>query len=210
LTVAHAARVTFLTLGGLCYEKAIVYPESALKDVSSETDERILIEEAKRDRHRFGELYELHFERVYAYVGRRVRDRAAVQDLTADVFRKALEGLNRFEWRGAPFAAWLFRIASNAIANHRQRSTRETTGSDIEVKQAWTPAPSSSIEDRAALYRFVRDLPDDQRLVIQMRFADEKGIREIAEEMGRTEGAVKQLQYRAIQSLRERMGERNG
>jgi RNA polymerase sigma-70 factor (ECF subfamily) len=56
----------------------------------------------------------------------------------------------------------------------------------------------------------VRDLSDDQRRVIQMRFAEEKGIREIAEAMGRTEGAVKQLQYRAIQSLRERMGERNG
>jgi RNA polymerase sigma-70 factor (ECF subfamily) len=204
------ARVTFLRLGGLCYEKAIVHPESALKDVSSETDERILIEEAKRDRRRFGELYELHFERVYAYVGRRVRDRAAVQDLTADVFRKALEGLDRFEWRGAPFAAWLFRIASNTIANHSQRASRETTGSDLKVKQAWAPALSTSIEDRAALYRFVRELPDDQRFVIQMRFADEKGIREIAEAMGRTEGAVKQLQYRAIQSLRERMGARNG
>ncbi len=206
--------MTFLALGGLCQEKAIACPESALKDVSSETDERILIEEAKRDRRRFGELYELHFERVYAYIGRRLRDRAAVQDLTADVFRKALEGLDRFEWRGAPFAAWLFRIASNAIANHRQRASRETTGSNLEVKEASASpsgyAVSVSIEDRAALYRLVGDLPDDQRRVIQMRFADEKGIREIAEEMGRTEGAVKQLQYRAIQSLRERMGERNG
>jgi RNA polymerase sigma-70 factor, ECF subfamily len=212
LTVAQVARVTFLTLGGLCYEKATAYPESALKDVSSETDERILIEEAKRDRRRFGELYELHFERVYAYIGRRVRDRAAVQDLTADVFRKALEGLDRFEWRGAPFAAWLFRIASNAIANHRQRASRETTGSDLEVKEASASvhAVSASIEDRAALYRLVGELPGDQRRVIQMRFAEEKGIREIAEAIGRTEGAVKQLQYRAIQSLRERMGERNG
>jgi RNA polymerase sigma-70 factor, ECF subfamily len=181
-----------------------------LKDVSSETDERILIEEAKRDRRRFGELYELHFERVYAFIGRRVQDRAAVQDLTADVFRKALEGLDRFEWRGAPFAAWLFRIASNAIANHRERAARETTGSDLEPEKGSSPAVALSIENRAALYRSVRDLPDDQRRVIQMRFAEEKGIREIAEAMGRTEGAVKQLQYRAIQSLRERMGERNG
>ena len=181
-----------------------------MKDVSSETDERILIEEAKRDRRRFGDLYELHFERVYAFIGRRVRDRAAVQDLTADVFRKALEGLDRFEWRGAPFAAWLFRIASNAIANHRQRAERETTGSDLDAEKDSSPAISLSMENRAALYRFVRDLPDDQRRVIQMRFAEEKGIREIAKEIGRTEGAVKQLQYRAIQSLRERMGERNG
>jgi RNA polymerase sigma-70 factor (ECF subfamily) len=73
-----------------------------------------------------------------------------------------------------------------------------------------TSAVSGPVEDHAAVYRFVRELPDDQRRVIQMRFAEEKGIREIAEAIGRTEGAVKQLQYRAIQSLRERMGERNG
>jgi RNA polymerase sigma-70 factor, ECF subfamily len=182
-----------------------------LKDASSETDERILIEEAKRDRRRFGELYELHFERVYAFIGRRVQDRAAVQDLTADVFRKALEGLDRFEWRGAPFAVWLFRIARNAIANHRLRAAKETTGADLD-KEASEPTATMSgpVEDRAAVYRFVRELPDDQRRVIQMRFAEEKGIREVAETMGRTEGAVKQLQYRAMQSLRERMGARNG
>jgi RNA polymerase sigma-70 factor (ECF subfamily) len=183
-----------------------------LKDVSSETDERILIEEAKRDRRRFGELYELHFERVYAFIGRRVEDRAAVQDLTADVFRKALEGLDRYEWRGVPFAVWLFRIARNTIANRRQRAARERNGADLEMREApgstaWASGPA---EERAAVYRFVRELPDDQRRVIEMRFAEEKAIREIAEAMGRTEGAVKQLQYRAMQSLRERMGARNG
>jgi RNA polymerase sigma-70 factor, ECF subfamily len=204
--------VTFRAQSGLCYEKAIGYPERALKDVSSETDERMLIEEAKKDRRRFGELYEQHFERVYAFIGRRVQDRASVQDLTADVFRKALEGLDRFEWRGAPFAVWLFQIARNAIANYWQRRARETTGADLEMKEASqaTAGVSGPVEDRAAVYRFVRELPDDQRRVIEMRFAEEKAVREIAEAMGRTEGAVKQLQYRAMQSLRERMGARNG
>jgi RNA polymerase sigma-70 factor (ECF subfamily) len=181
-----------------------------LKDVSNETDEQLLIEAAKKDRRRFGELYELHFERVYAFVGRRVRDRGTVQDLTADVFRKALEGLDRFEWRGVPFAVWLFRIATNAIVNHRQKAARETGSPDIEAKEASKMTSPDAVENRAMLYRLVRDLPPDQRRVIQMRFAEEKGIREIAEAMGRTEGAVKQLQFRAIQNLRERMGERNG
>jgi RNA polymerase sigma-70 factor (ECF subfamily) len=149
---------------------------------------------------------------VYAFVGRRVQDRAAVQDLTADVFRKALEGLDRFGWRGVPFAVWLFRIARNAIANHRQRAAREMSGADLETKEApeSASAVSGPVDDHAAVYRFVRELPDDQRRVIQMRFAEEKGIREIAEAMGRTEGAVKQLQYRAMQTLRERVGARNG
>jgi RNA polymerase sigma-70 factor (ECF subfamily) len=181
-----------------------------LKDVS-DTDERILVEEAKTDRRRFGELYELHFERVYAFIGRRVQDRAATQDLTAEVFRKALEGFDKFEWRGAPFAAWLIRIASNVIADHCHKSRREAAGSEIEeTAAAKIPGTIDTVENRAALYRFVRELPEDQRRVIEMRFADEKGIREIAEEIGRTEGAVKQLQYRAMQSLRERMGARNG
>jgi RNA polymerase sigma-70 factor (ECF subfamily) len=96
-----------------------------LREVSHEADERLLIEAAKKDRTHFADLYELHFERVYAFIGRRVHDRATVQDLTSEVFRRALENLDRFEWRGAPFAAWLFRIASNAISNHWQRATKE-------------------------------------------------------------------------------------
>src|SRR5271168_653455 len=84
--------------------------------------ERALIEAAQRDRSRFADLYEANFERVYAYVVRRVRDRDEAQDLTADVFHLALKSLPRFEWRGVPFAAWLFRIAANEIAD-RSTST---------------------------------------------------------------------------------------
>ena len=180
-----------------------------MKGVSTETDERSLIEAAKKDRRLFAELYELYFERVYAFIGRRVRDRAQVQDLTSEVFRKALESLDRFEWRGAPFATWLFRIASNAIIDHRRRAAREIGDAQIEEKADPKVASASQVEERAVLYRLVRELPSDQRRVIEMRFAEEKAIREVAQEMGRTEGAVKQLQLRAIQNLRERMGERN-
>ena len=180
-----------------------------MKDVGSDADERLLVDAAKRDRSRFAELYELHFERVYAFIGRRVQNRAEVQDLTSEVFRKALEGIERFEWRGVPFAAWLYRIATNAISDHRRKSAREAGSPDLEDKPAPNSASIDTIENRAALYRLVKDLPADQRRVIEMRFADEKGIREIAQALGRTEGAVKQLQFRAIQGLRERMGERN-
>ena len=88
----------------------------------TESEERLLIEAAQNDPSRFAELYELNFHRVYAYVARRVRDRAEVQDVTAQVFHKALANLGKFKWRGSPFAAWLYRIASNAIADRaRQR-----------------------------------------------------------------------------------------
>lgn len=161
-------------------------------------DERLLIEAAQKDPGAFGALYEEHFERVYAYIVRRVRDRHQAQDITSEVFQQALANLNRFEWRGVPFAAWLYRIASNAVADHFQRQSREITrpSDDLSV------ADSEDIERRATLFRLVDKLPDDQRRVIAMRFAEGRSIREIAERIGRSEGAVKQLQWRALQKLR--------
>ena len=89
------------------------------------TDDRLRIEAAQRDPARFGELYEENFYRVYAYVARRVEHRHEAEDLTADVFREALAGLGKFEWRGVPFAAWLLGIASRTIADHFKRLGRE-------------------------------------------------------------------------------------
>ena len=79
--------------------------------------ERLLIEAAQQDPKRFAELYEANFERVYAFIVRRVHDRTQAEDLTSEVFHHALRNLSRFEWRGVPFAVWLYRIAANAIAD---------------------------------------------------------------------------------------------
>src|SRR5260370_1486920 len=95
---------------------------------ANEADERLLVEAAQRDASRFAALYESNFEVVYAYVARRVRDRVATEDLTSEVFHKALQNLPRFKWTGAPFAAWLLRIASNMIADRAKRSAREGNG----------------------------------------------------------------------------------
>src|SRR5216684_2518514 len=88
-------------------------------------DERLLIEAAQKDPGRFGELYEENFARVYAFIARRVLNRQEAQDLTSEVFQRALGNLHRFEWRGAPFAAWLYRMAANAIADHYHEKARE-------------------------------------------------------------------------------------
>jgi len=168
-----------------------------------ELDEQQLVAAAQRDPSRFAELYERHFDRVYGFVIRRVRDRYAAEDLTSEVFHRALANLGGFEWRGAPFGAWLLRIAANAIADRRAREARERG----------TPAPEPATlpddahEDTARLFRLVRRLPLEQRQVIVGRFVKEQSIRELAREMQRTEGAVKQLQFRAIETLRQRMGE---
>ena len=166
-------------------------------------DERLRIEAAQKDPSRFAGLYEEHFERVYAYVLRRVCDRSEAQDITADVFQQALTNLHRFEWRGVPFAAWLYRIAANAIADHFQRLARHSSAPP--PVQRSDDESYDDVERRAALFRSVERLPPDQRRVIVMRFGEEKSIREIARELGRSEGAVKQLQWRGLQSLRAQL-----
>jgi RNA polymerase sigma-70 factor (ECF subfamily) len=162
-------------------------------------DERLLIEAAQQDPSRFAELYEEHFGRVYAFVMRRVQNRNEAQDLTAEVFKQALANLPRFEWRGAPFAAWLYRIAANAVADHYQRITRER---NVPRTDDIAKDEIDVVETRASLFRLVDQLPADQRRVIVMRFAEDRGIREIANQLGKSEGAIKQLQWRALQKLR--------
>jgi RNA polymerase sigma-70 factor (ECF subfamily) len=174
---------------------------------STEPEERLLIEAAQNDPSRFAELYEQNFHRVYAYVARRVRDRAETQDLTAHVFQQALANLGKFKWKGSPFAAWLYRIAANAIADHARRKMRESSESNSSSESS-TATDLEEVERRARLFSAVDKLPEDQRRVIVMRFADEKSIREIAAELGRSEGAVKQLQFRGLENLRNRLNEK--
>jgi RNA polymerase sigma-70 factor (ECF subfamily) len=165
--------------------------------------ERLLIEAAQKDPSRFAALYENNFERVYAFVVRRVRDRHEAEDLTAQVFQHALANLSRFEWRGVPFAVWLYRIAANAIADRWKQLSRESPN---PVSDDLDQADWPDIERRATLFQLVDSLPVDQRSVIIKRFVEQRSIRDIALEFGRSEGAIKQLQYRALESLRARAG----
>jgi RNA polymerase sigma-70 factor (ECF subfamily) len=172
-----------------------------------QAEERLLVESAQKDAARFAELYETNFERVYAFVARRVGDRDAAEDLTSEVFHKALANVRRFEWRGAPFAAWLLKVAANAIADRASRMGRELAVDDPPElgAEATAEVDLEEVEHRARLFRLVDELPADQRRVVAMRFAEEKSIREIAGALGRSEGAVKQLQFRGLRSLREQI-----
>ena len=189
--------------------------ERALK--AHDTDaERRAIEAAQKDPARFAELYESNFERVYAYVARRVRDRYEAEDVTSEVFHQALANLAKFEWRGVPFVAWLFRIAANSIIDRSKKAARlqELPDNFEGSAEPGIQEALNEIEQHAALFQLVDRLAEDQRRVIGMRFGEGKSIREIANEIGRSEGAVKQLQFRAIQILRSRLtgasGDRNG
>ena len=130
--------------------------------MTTDADDRLRIERAQRDPSRFGELYEENFYRVYAYIARRVRHRHQAEDLTADVFREALAGLGKFEWRGAPFAAWLLRIASRAVADHyKRRVANQAAG-----RRPRTVVPGD--QRHVILFQLVDRLPDAQGRVIRL------------------------------------------
>ena len=169
-----------------------------------EANERLLVEAAQKDPDKFIDLYDGNFHRVYAYVIRRVHDRDVAEDLTADVFHKALANLAKFDWRGVPFSAWLLRIAANLIADRWQRSAREVVG---DPPEASANSDLDAATEKARLFRMVEQLPADQRRVVSLRFAEGKSIKEIARELGRSEGAVKQLQFRGLRTLRAQLGE---
>jgi RNA polymerase sigma-70 factor, ECF subfamily len=183
-----------------------------LKALSREADDlgkndRLLIEAAQRDPARFAELYENNFERVYAYVLRHVGDRAETEDLTAEVFHHALANLRRFEWRGIPFAAWLFRIAANLISDRWHKQKHEQGMDEPEQIESIQAGGTEfeEVERKATLFQHVGRLPEEQRRVVVLRFVEEKSIKEVAREIRKTEGAVKQLQFRALTTLRARM-----
>jgi RNA polymerase sigma-70 factor (ECF subfamily) len=168
----------------------------------TEPDERILIAAAQRDPRYFSELYEKHFDLVFAFIMARVRDRAAAEDLTSDVFHQALAKLDRYEWRGVPFKAWLLRIATNAI---HDRWRAPGPHHELSMENHAEFGVDDGTERRALIGQLLKRLPEDQRLVVTRRFIDGRTVAEIAKEMRRTEGAVKQLQFRALQTLRTHM-----
>jgi RNA polymerase sigma-70 factor (ECF subfamily) len=180
---------------------------------NADGDERLDIEAARLDPTRFARLYEANVDRVFAFAARRVAGRAEAEDVTSETFRKALAGLAKFEWRGTPFVAWLYRIAANEIADRREAGLREVrTGpageaADAGRAEAVEPSIEQELEQasrRDCVERSIDELPADQRRVVLLRFFEERSIRDVARELQRTEGAVKQLQLRALEKLRER------
>ena len=189
--------------------------EPAKKARANEAEERRLVEAAQRDPVQFSELYKDYFELVYAFVARRLRERAATEDVTAEVFHKALKNLPRYRWTGAPFAVWLFRIASNLIADRARREIRSGTLSEVDLESSADNAQTNlqaeieQSERQALVFRLVSELGEDQQRVIVMRFAEDRSIAEIARELGRTEGAIKQLQFRAMHNLRQMLEQKS-
>ena len=175
-----------------------------MRALEREPDERMLIEAARQNRSQFAELYEQNFHRVYAFVARRAANREEAQDLTAEVFHQALASIESFKWQGAPFIAWLYGIAANVLATHWHKTGRNPE----QLAEDWDQGGADEIERRTILAEMVESLLPDQRTVIVRRFIEQRSIREIALELRRSEGAVKQLQLRALENLREKLGKK--
>ncbi len=175
-----------------------------MKVTEHEADERRLIEAAQRDPGRFAEIYEANFARVYAFVARRVPGREEAEDVTAEVFQQALAGLGGFEWRDKPLVAWLLGIASHLVTRRWKGAQPAVPLDEIELA-----ANSRDAERQALFAQLLQRLPDDQRHVLVRRFFEQRSIREIAGEMGRSEGAIKQLQFRALETLRSQVKDRH-
>lgn len=161
-------------------------------------DEGKLIAAAQADPQHFLELYDRYFFRVWVYVIRRTRNRAEAEDATSEVFRRAIQNIGRYKSRGTPFLAWLLRIASNLLADYWQRVNKDSGNPPPAI-----PGVEADLEQRAILFQLVDRLPEIQRRVIELRYIEQRSLLEVASTLGKSEGAIKQLQRRALERLRE-------
>jgi RNA polymerase sigma-70 factor (ECF subfamily) len=169
--------------------------------------ENQLIELAKRDAEAFGELYLRNVDRIYNYVYYRIGNAAEAEDLTARTFHQALGNIDRYVDQGIPFAAWLYRIAHNLVANyHRTRSRwRLTSLEDVELIGRAADGPEHSAEThekQRALWSAIGRQPEERQRLLILKFADRLSNDEIGRLMGRTESSIKSLYFRTLKSLR--------
>lgn len=174
-----------------------------------EIDETALVERARRmERGAVSALYQRHVQAIYRYVYYRVGDEQTAEDVTADVFLRAVEGLPNYEPRGVPFVAWLYRIAQARVADHFRRQRRRTT---TALDESWPSDEGSPLaqSEQSSLHERLRaalgHLTTDQQQVIILKFVEGFSNAKVARILGKSEGAVKSLQHRALDALHRLM-----
>lgn len=169
-------------------------------------DERSLVERAKqRDETAFAQIYESYFDKIYRYLVLKIGDRTEAEDLAQQVFLKVVQQIGSFNWRGAPFSAWLFRIAHNQMVDYlRQRNKRYFLPLSESIPSQ--DDPQRTVENRLEMERVLKaakKLTAAQQEVISLRFSADLSTREVARIMNKSEGAIKALQHSAIIALRK-------
>jgi RNA polymerase sigma-70 factor, ECF subfamily len=176
----------------------------------SAADVRELVERAQAgDRDALEELYLIHFDRIYGYLHVSVGNRADAEDLTTQTFLRMLESIGRFRWQSAPFSAWLFRIAHNLAMDHFRASKRWEPQEEVP-EPTGSAAPSADEEamrslGRESLFELIESLSPEQRQVLTLKFVFDFSNAGAAAVLGKSEGAIKSLQHRALASLQKRL-----
>jgi RNA polymerase sigma-70 factor (ECF subfamily) len=180
--------------------------------MTANIDEDKLIEQAKTDPEAFGQLYELYVDKIYNYIYYRVGNHHDAEDLTAKVFYRALNHIPRYNHKGAPFAAWLYRIAHNLVANwHRDHSRRKIVAlENVKLSGDGRTNPHHAAEqtnERELLLAAIQKLPPERQQLLTLKFIERMSNAEIGQVMGRSEGAIKSLYHRTLISLKSILAE---
>jgi RNA polymerase sigma-70 factor, ECF subfamily len=174
---------------------------------------RGLVDRAQQgDRSALEDLYLIHFDRIYSYLHVSVGNRHDAEDLTTQTFLKMLEKIGKFRWQSAPFSAWLFRIAHNLAMDHFRATKRwqpEETPPEPEPDES-TSAEAGALESigRRSMLELIEDLSPEQQQVLTLKFVFNFANAEAATILGKTEGAIKSLQHRALVSLQKQLEKR--
>jgi len=180
--------------------------------------EHDLVERAKQDSTAFGDVYDLYYPKIFNYILRRVGDIEIAEDVTTEVFMKALGRIHTFTWRGVPFSAWLYRIASNEMANYfRDKHTRNISLETMMEEQGFEPASDFDIEtayieaqeeiDRHQQFlrvqRVIMELPLKYQEALSLRYFEKKSIAEISHIMSKRPGTIKSILSRGAEKVRK-------
>ncbi|MFN6039158.1 MAG: RNA polymerase sigma factor, partial [Bacteroidota bacterium] len=168
--------------------------------------EQLQVEKSKNDPRFFAPIYNRYYKQIFSYVFQRMQDKEIASDVTAQVFLKALSNLHRYEFKGVPFASWLYRIAQSEVyQNFRDRKNTKTVNVDIgDLRFVFEEIEESIYEDYTPLVmKLVRELPEKDLKMVEMRFFEKRPFKEIADEFGITENNAKVRLYRLLEKIKK-------
>jgi RNA polymerase sigma-70 factor (ECF subfamily) len=198
--------------------------EVFIKDPVKMANEYNLVEQAKKNRHAFGELFDRYYDDIYTYILHRTANIELAQDLTSDTFIKVMRKLWTFRWRKIPFSAWLFKIASNEVNGYYRKHKNvkkvplgdlidniDKTGENFLIREELKEAEKKLEENIMflELHKAIASLKNKYQEIITLRFFENKKIKEIAEISGKSEGTVKSLVHRAVKQLHSKLSSSN-
>jgi len=180
-------------------------------NIASLSESELITLSSKGDSDAFGALYEKYVEKIYSYLYYKTSSQPQAEDLTSQVFLKALRNIETYEDRGYPFSAWLYRIAHNLVVNwYRDKDKIEQTpledGYPLPAKRDHVEEHLQRSEEEEALLKVIGELSDDRQQLVILKFVEGLTNQEIGEIMNRTEGAIKALYHRTLSSLRDEYG----